>query len=479
MFFHGTIRKYTAALLDVFNDIEIQYEDSNGDPITKAIPLAYSSREKARILEGHVAEQLLSGNYSVLPRASLALESMVKAEQRVTNKNNKISRYKTDDTLEYSYNSVPYEFTYSIIVQCRGMNEVTQVVEQIAPKFNPTVNIDIWDVSNLNEPTRVPLRLTDVSFESEDYDELSSNIFTVTMQMSLMGNLYPPIKEQGRIKEFIMSINQVDGDYFERKSISAWDVDINGYIIGGGPGEYPDAFENVGSPTASTPGISIQASKIGVIDVNNYYEGSTLEEILAEIAEKNFQPMSEKGQPNGYASLNNQGKVPYSQLPYYGSDILEYNDFSEFPLIGDETAIYIDKGNDNVYQWDGSQYTQIDNFTTVAQTAAALTTPREITVSLDGYSSGTAIFDGSSNISINLTSSTKVITTDRLPITGNVAFLPSKSIEVIDNAYIYRDERNVASVFECSMAPDGLSISFDPDDGLDGLECTVRYFAQV
>ena len=30
MIHHGTIRKYTAALLDLFNGIEIQYEDSNG-----------------------------------------------------------------------------------------------------------------------------------------------------------------------------------------------------------------------------------------------------------------------------------------------------------------------------------------------------------------------------------------------------------------------------------------------------------------
>lgn len=230
---HGSIRKYTAALLEAFNSIEIQYKMSNGDAVLREVPLKYSSQEKSKILDEYTAEQLHSGNYNVLPRASLALVSMNKAENRVTNKNNKIGSFKTDDSLEFMFNSVPYEFTYELIVQCRGMNEATQIIEQIAPKFNPIVNIDVWDANNLDEPTRIPVRLTDISMESDAYDELSINLTTVTFSISLMGNLYPPIKSMPRIQEFKMYFDRITSDSERvRSEMLEWDTDLDGKITG-------------------------------------------------------------------------------------------------------------------------------------------------------------------------------------------------------------------------------------------------------
>ena len=224
MIHHGTIRKYTAALLDFFNGIEIQYEDSNGTVRSRNVPIKYSSREKINVLSDYLTEQLVSGNTNVLPRASLALSTMIKADQRITNKNVKIATIKTDDTFEYMYNSVPYEFTFELAIQCRGMNEAMMIVEQIAPKFNPTVNIDVWDASNLDEPTRVPVKLLDIGIESEEYEEISSNLVNVNIGLSIMGNLYPPIKTIDRIKDFKMYINQQDGDFYTKKAIMGWDV---------------------------------------------------------------------------------------------------------------------------------------------------------------------------------------------------------------------------------------------------------------
>jgi hypothetical protein len=130
------------------------------------------------------------------------------------------------------YNSVPYEFNYDLVFQCRGMNEASQIIEQIAPKFNPIVNIDIWDATNLDEPTRVPVRLLDISIESEDYDELSSNIITVVMGINLVGNLYPPIKSIPRIKEYEIYLNELKTkDTAIRLEMMSWDVDADGRPI--------------------------------------------------------------------------------------------------------------------------------------------------------------------------------------------------------------------------------------------------------
>jgi hypothetical protein len=214
--------------MDLFNGFEIQYEDSNGVTISRNIPIKYSSREKSRIIDDHTAEQLLSGNTNVLPRGSIAISTMVKSDQRVQNKNMKIATIRTDDTFEYMYNSVPYEFTFELVFQCRGMNEATMIIEQIAPKFNPIVNIDVWDVGNLDEPTRVPVKLLDIGIEQEEYEELSTNIVSINVGLGITGNLYPPVKSVSQVKELKMYINQQDGNFFARKAILGWDVDSDG-----------------------------------------------------------------------------------------------------------------------------------------------------------------------------------------------------------------------------------------------------------
>lgn len=230
---HSTIRKYTAALLDLFNGIEVQYKNSTGNIITKSVPITYVSREKSRILEGYTAEQLAAGNMNVLPRAALSLSTMLKSDQRTTNKNSKINTVANPDTFDFIFNSVPYEFTFELSVKCRGMNEATMIIEQIAPKFNPIVNLDIWDAENLNEPSRIPVKLLDIGIETEDYEEISSNIVTISFGLSLTGNLYPPIKSIKRIKDFKIYMNQQDGDYYSKKSILGWDVNNEGALMNG------------------------------------------------------------------------------------------------------------------------------------------------------------------------------------------------------------------------------------------------------
>lgn len=243
MYHHGTIRKYTAALISLFNDVEVQHNNSSGTTISKNVPLVYSSREKSKILDNKTTEQLLSGNYNVLPRGSLALASMAKSSQRATNKNHKIGNVKSENSIEYMYNSVPYEFTYELVYQCRGMNEATQIIEQIAPVFNPTLNVDIWDGNNLDEPTRVPIKLEGIDINTDEYDELTSNIFLLSFTLSIQGNLYQPIRSQARIKEFKLRLNQYDNDnFYTKKSILGWDVNNSGSLENGSIINIPDVY---------------------------------------------------------------------------------------------------------------------------------------------------------------------------------------------------------------------------------------------
>lgn len=228
---HGTIRKYTAVMLDIFNDLEIQYKDSNSVLHSANIPVKFSSLEKAQMLDEYSIEQILSGNSNVLPRASLSLTAVQRSETRMSNKNVKINTVKKEDLFEFQYNSMPYQFMYQLTVQCRGMNEASMIIEQIAPKFNPTLNVDVYDGMNLNEPTRIPIKLLDFSIDFEEYNEISTNLVTVSCSLQLEGNLYPPIKTVDRIKDFKILFNErVQEDTFSRRVIMGWDVDDEGLL---------------------------------------------------------------------------------------------------------------------------------------------------------------------------------------------------------------------------------------------------------
>lgn len=72
-----------------------------------------------------------------------------------------------------------------------------------------------------------------------------------------------------------------------------------------------------------------------------------------------LQNISEKNTANGYAGLDNAGKVPASLLPSYVDDVLEFATLSVFPAIGESGKIYTDLSNNKIYRWSGSTYVNI------------------------------------------------------------------------------------------------------------------------
>ena len=61
-----------------------------------------------------------------------------------------------------------------------------------------------------------------------------------------------------------------------------------------------------------------------------------------------YQKISEKGQPDGYASLDENGKVPANQITYAA---LAFSTRSAFPAKGDSNCVYIAKDTSIAYAW--------------------------------------------------------------------------------------------------------------------------------
>ena len=110
MFYHNTIRRYVLALLDFFNNLEVQYTD-NDQIITKSVPIRYKTREKL-LSQDKSTEQVLTGNTNVLPRAELELTDLSPDTERQVSKYLKINRLRNDLDAEFQWNCLSYTFSF-------------------------------------------------------------------------------------------------------------------------------------------------------------------------------------------------------------------------------------------------------------------------------------------------------------------------------------------------------------------------------
>lgn len=59
--------------------------------------------------------------------------------------------------------------------------------------------------------------------------------------------------------------------------------------------------------------------------------------------------------------VSSNEKIPSEKLPSYVDDVVEFPTESEFPEVGEEGKIYLDKSDNNIYRWSGSSYILISN----------------------------------------------------------------------------------------------------------------------
>jgi hypothetical protein len=114
-------------------------------------------------------------------------------------------------------------------------------------------------------------------------------------------------------------------------------------------------------------------------------------------------PLSQKGVPNGVATLNSFGVIPTDQLPNTLDEVIFVETFLGLPTIGQENYIYVVKNSQRMYIWDGLGFKSTD-----VTSVPKLTTARNITIT--GDASWEVQFDGSQNVTSDLIlSNTSVI----------------------------------------------------------------------
>lgn len=208
-FHHQTIRKYTASLLDTFNDIYIKRDDKNGNDVYVNVPITFGSKDRAFVFSELDTERWRDGNYNILPRMSLSLISIDADRTRNTNRLHTINKTIDGEIVTFQYNAVAYNFSFELDVATKSLTELSMVLEQILPYFNPTLNINVQELDILNEPTSIKVTINNTTLDLPDTFQMEDNLRIVGAKLSLTlsGNVYMPFKDADIIKQVRLYIN--------------------------------------------------------------------------------------------------------------------------------------------------------------------------------------------------------------------------------------------------------------------------------
>lgn len=231
--YFNTIRSYTLSVLGSLSGIKHWVSDEKDIDVQKSVPITFGNYEKSIALEDIKPELLESGNYNFVPRLVLSFDGMSKVGERTTNKSQKISKRVINEygdvMLNFGYNSVAYDFQYTLTLQARGMNEAFMIVEQILPMFRPTYPLSIKEYPLFDDMTDTVLQIEDPNFEILDtFEESDVNIINVTFGMNLRGNLYMPLHLVGPVETVTMFNRLWDTqDYKDAQLAAEYGFEVN------------------------------------------------------------------------------------------------------------------------------------------------------------------------------------------------------------------------------------------------------------
>lgn len=88
-----------------------------------------------------------------------------------------------------------------------------------------------------------------------------------------------------------------------------------------------------------------------------------------DIHDRNALTIIDKGVPNGVAELDENGKLPSSQLPEDVNTIYEFENKEAFPIVGEAGNIYIAEDTNLMWRWDGNEYVTISSPVELGETS--------------------------------------------------------------------------------------------------------------
>ena len=213
-FYHEILRKTVIGFGTLFNDINIRHRDASGTSFSNLkVPLAYGPIQKflARIQQQPDLNREVA---LTLPRLSFEMTGMQYDPSRKTGVTQTFLATQNGNAKKV-YMPVPYNVTFELNIISKLNDDSLQIIEQILPYFQPSLNITINLISAIGEKKDVPVVMESIT-QNDQYEGGfdSRRLIIHTLRFTAKTYLFGPVAEStdGLIK-------RVDVDYYTNTNI--------------------------------------------------------------------------------------------------------------------------------------------------------------------------------------------------------------------------------------------------------------------
>ena len=213
-FYHEILRKTVIGFGTLFNDINIRHRDASGTSFSNLkVPLAYGPIQKflARIQQQPDLNREIA---LTLPRLSFEMTGLQYDPSRKTGVTQTFLATQSGKAKKV-YMPVPYNVTFELNIISKLNDDSLQIIEQILPYFQPSLNITINLISAIGEKKDVPVVMESIT-QNDQYEGGfdSRRLIIHTLRFTAKTYLFGPVAEStdGLIK-------RVDVDYYTNTNI--------------------------------------------------------------------------------------------------------------------------------------------------------------------------------------------------------------------------------------------------------------------
>ena len=200
--YNKIIRKCVIGFGTLFNNIECRKENKDGSIYSRMkVPLAYGPRQKflARL------EQQADLNQKVaitVPRLSFEMTGISYDAGRKLAPTTLTLKANTKDAVKKQFTPVPYNIDFELNIISKTNDEALEITEQIVPVFQPSYQMTIKLVEDMNEYRDIPIILNSINY-SDDYEGSfdDKKITLITMQFTVKSYIFGPVGTAGPIKK--------------------------------------------------------------------------------------------------------------------------------------------------------------------------------------------------------------------------------------------------------------------------------------
>ena len=169
-FYNEIFRSVIIGFGSLFNDIEVRHKNDQDQTWSEIkVPLAYGPTQKFLARMQQEAD-LNKPIQMTLPRMSFEFTNLSYDPSRKSTKNQSFTVATPDgQQVKRIYSPVPYNMTFNLSVYSKLNDDMLQITEQILPYFQPSYNLSIKFLGNLNEIRDIPIVLENITME-DDYE---------------------------------------------------------------------------------------------------------------------------------------------------------------------------------------------------------------------------------------------------------------------------------------------------------------------